>query len=54
MALTILRNSIRPAATRTRDCACANALRYAIMTAHDAIPLQVKDDLAPIIGKYVR
>jgi 5'-methylthioadenosine phosphorylase len=54
MAQTILRNSIRPAATRKRDCACVTALQYAIMTAHDAIPPQVKDDLAPIIGKYVR
>jgi 5'-methylthioadenosine phosphorylase len=54
MAQTILRNSIRPAATRKRDCACVNALQYGIMTAHDAIPPQVKDDLAPIIGKYVR
>ena len=54
MAQTILRNSIRPAATRKRDCACVNALQYAIMTAPDAIPPQVKDDLGPIIGKYVR
>jgi 5'-methylthioadenosine phosphorylase len=54
IAQTILRNSIRPAATRKRDCACVTALQYAIMTAPDAIPPQVKDDLAPIIGKYVR
>ena len=52
-AQKILRNAITPAATRTRDCACANALQYAIMTNRSAIPEKVKSDLAPIIGKYV-
>jgi 5'-methylthioadenosine phosphorylase len=52
-AQKILRNSITPAATRKRDCACATALQYAIMTNRSAIPAKVKSDLAPIIGKYV-
>jgi 5'-methylthioadenosine phosphorylase len=35
-----------------RKCHCAYALRDAIITARDAIPAQVKRDLAPIVGKY--
>lgn len=53
MAQTILRNSIRPAATRKRECACANALQFAVMTDRSVIPPKVRDDLAPIIGKYI-
>jgi 5'-methylthioadenosine phosphorylase len=53
-AQKILRNSIVPAANRKRDCACASALQYAIITQRAAIPDQVKKDLAPIIGKYVQ
>lgn len=52
-AQKILHNSIVPAANRKRDCACANALQYAIITQKTAIPEKVKKDLAPIIGKYV-
>jgi 5'-methylthioadenosine phosphorylase len=37
----------------TRACPCAHALRDAIITAHHAIPAQVKRDLAPIVGKYL-
>jgi 5'-methylthioadenosine phosphorylase len=54
MAQTILRNSIKPAATRRRDCACVNALQFAIMTDPTVIPPKVKDDLAPLIGKYIQ
>jgi len=52
-AQKILRSSIVPAATRTRDCPCASALRYAIITQKAAIPENVKMHLAPIIGKYL-
>jgi 5'-methylthioadenosine phosphorylase len=52
-AQKILRNSIVPAANRTRDCACPNALRYAIMTQPSAITADAKRRLAPIISKYV-
>jgi 5'-methylthioadenosine phosphorylase len=52
-AQKILRNAIVPAASRARDCACPNALQYAIITQPLAIPARVKRDLAPIIGKYV-
>jgi 5'-methylthioadenosine phosphorylase len=36
-----------------RTCACAHALRDAIITARHAIPAQVRRDLAPIVGKYL-
>jgi 5'-methylthioadenosine phosphorylase len=36
-----------------RTCECASALKYALVTRPDAISAQVKQDLAPIIGKYL-
>jgi 5'-methylthioadenosine phosphorylase len=54
MAQTILRTSIRGAAQRKRDCGCVNALQHAILTDRGAIPPRVKDDLAPILGKYIQ
>jgi 5'-methylthioadenosine phosphorylase len=54
MAQKILRKSVARVAARTRDCGCANALQYAIITDPAAIPEKVKQDLAPIIGKYVK
>jgi 5'-methylthioadenosine phosphorylase len=53
MAQTILRTSIGEAAKRKRDCACATALQFAMMTDRNAIPPKVKDDLEPLIGRYV-
>jgi 5'-methylthioadenosine phosphorylase len=37
----------------SRDCECASALQYALLTRPDAMSDQVKKDLAPLIGKYV-
>ena len=42
-----------PRIPEVRSCPCAHALRDAIITARDAIPAQVKRDLAPIVGKYL-
>jgi 5'-methylthioadenosine phosphorylase len=36
-----------------RTCACKDALATAIITRPEHIPAQVKDELRPIIGKYV-
>ena len=36
-----------------RTCECASALKFALITRPDAIPASVKQELAPIIGKYV-
>src|SRR5205814_7605288 len=54
MAQKIIRATIPRVASRARDCGCANALQFAIVTDPAAIPESVKRDLAPIIGKYVR
>jgi 5'-methylthioadenosine phosphorylase len=53
-AQKVLRGSITRAASRQRDCGCVNALQYAIITSREAIPANVKDELGPLIGKYVR
>jgi len=37
-----------------RQCECATALDRGIITAPELIPEQIKRDLAPIIGKYVK
>ena len=37
-----------------RTCECASALQHAIITRPDAVPTQVKRDLAPIIGRYLQ
>ena len=36
-----------------RTCKCGSALRHALITRPDAIPARLKQDLAPLIGKYV-
>jgi 5'-methylthioadenosine phosphorylase len=37
-----------------RTCECASALQHALITRPDAIPEQVKKDLAPLVGKYLQ
>src|SRR5678815_4664353 len=36
-----------------RSCECASALKFALITRPDAVPAQLKTDLAPIVGKYL-
>ena len=48
----ILRRLV-PRLTRERSCSCASALKDAILTARDAIPVQTRERLAPLIGKYI-
>jgi 5'-methylthioadenosine phosphorylase len=36
-----------------RSCECATALKYALITRPEAIPEQIKQDLAPLVGKYL-
>jgi 5'-methylthioadenosine phosphorylase len=54
MAQKILKATIPRVASRKRDCPCASALQYAMLTDPAAIPANVKKDLAPIIGKYIK
>jgi 5'-methylthioadenosine phosphorylase len=37
-----------------RTCACASALKYAILTQHDAIPMATRKKLDLLIGKYLQ
>ncbi|HET7437575.1 MAG TPA: S-methyl-5'-thioadenosine phosphorylase [Thermoanaerobaculia bacterium] len=53
MAQKILRSSIARAASRQRECGCVNALQFALITDRGSIPPKVKDDLSPLIGKYI-
>jgi 5'-methylthioadenosine phosphorylase len=54
MAQRIIRTSIPRAAARKRDCACNNALQFAIITDPALVPAEVKRDLALIIGRYIQ
>ena len=36
----------------TRDCCCASSLQHAVITDAAAIPASVREDLAPLLGKY--
>ena len=51
-AQEILRQSI-PAIPKQRDCACATALRNAIVTPPDRVPPETKSALDVIMGKYL-
>jgi 5'-methylthioadenosine phosphorylase len=53
MACRIIREVVPRIAARKRDCQCAEALKYAIITNPAEISQDAKCDLAPIIGKYV-
>jgi 5'-methylthioadenosine phosphorylase len=37
-----------------RTCACKDALATAIITRPEHVPDQVKHDLAPIVGRYMK
>ncbi len=37
-----------------RSCECASALKFALITRPEVIPAQVRQDLAPIVGKYLQ
>jgi len=52
-AKAVLRAALRRLPPRG-DCECAHALQHALVTAPELVPDQVKRDLAPIIGKYIR
>jgi 5'-methylthioadenosine phosphorylase len=37
-----------------RSCECASALKYALITRPDAIPAKVRQELAPLVDKYLQ
>lgn len=51
-AQAIIRQAI-PRLSRTRSCPCAHALKDAIITDRSVIPQSVKQELSPIVGKYL-
>jgi 5'-methylthioadenosine phosphorylase len=42
-----------PSIPKKRDCACASALRYAIVTGSKDIPKEKKKELGLLIDKYI-
>jgi 5'-methylthioadenosine phosphorylase len=54
MAQRVLRDTIPRVAARTRDCACATALRFAMITDPTHVPAKRREELAPLIGKYLK
>jgi len=38
---------------KERMCACATAMKFAILTSRDAIPAATRKKLEPIVGKYL-
>jgi 5'-methylthioadenosine phosphorylase len=53
-ARAVLRAAVKGLPQGARGCECASALAHALITAPELVPPQVKHDLAPIIGKYIR
>jgi len=50
---SLIREAVR-ILSGSRNCACCESLRNAIMTPEKLIPAKTKKDLAPIIGKYLK
>ena len=43
----------RVGVAHSRDCLCAEALKYSLIIERALIPAATKKNLAPIIGKYI-
>jgi 5'-methylthioadenosine phosphorylase len=53
-AKRIIRRALLAIDTKTpRSCVCSTALRHAIMTKSEAVPMVTKRALAPLIGRYI-
>jgi 5'-methylthioadenosine phosphorylase len=53
-AKAVLRAALRRLPPPPRDCECATALKHALVTPPELVPEQVKRELAPIIGRYLK
>jgi len=51
-AQKVLRDTIPRVAARTRDCACATALQFAMITDPAHVSAKRREELAPLLGKY--
>jgi 5'-methylthioadenosine phosphorylase len=54
LAQNALRILVGKLAATPRDCECEQTLAGALITQRDVIPQQLKRDLAPIVGKYLK
>jgi len=54
MSQEVVREMLKRVGTEhSRDCLCAEALKYSLITERALIPAETKKNLAPIIGKYI-
>jgi 5'-methylthioadenosine phosphorylase len=53
-AQSVLRAAVRRVGREPRACPCAHALENAIMTPATLVPEDVKKDLRPLVGKYLK
>ena len=53
IAKRAIRNAVQKLPEK-RECVCATALKYALITGKKYIPEKTKKDLEPIIGKYLK
>ena len=53
MAKSVLRAAVRRLPV-PRDCECATALKFALVTPPELVPASVKKELAPIVGRYMK
>ena len=54
LAQDALKTLVPRLAEAGRDCECGSTLAMALITQRDLIPEQLKRDLAPLVGKYLR
>jgi 5'-methylthioadenosine phosphorylase len=52
MAKNIIRNAVAEIIV-DRNCSCASAMQYAIITDRKVIPEKAKEDLAILVGIYL-
>ena len=54
-AKAVLKSAVRRIVPGSpRECECAHALRHALVTPANLVPEQVKKELLPIVGKYMK
>ncbi len=53
-AKTVLRGALRRIPREPRTCECATALRHALVTPAELVPDDVRRELAPIVGRYMK
>jgi 5'-methylthioadenosine phosphorylase len=52
-AKNIIRRAVQRISGKERSCPCAEALRYAIISDRGVIPVETRENLALIFGRYL-